>query len=78
MAWWPGGRGGRAAAAAAVGDVWVLNLLTWDTSRTGESWSRFGQLGFDRPGVPGWYVGHLLPGDHVTYADLSAHRGPAG
>jgi hypothetical protein len=114
--------------------VWVFNLLTWDTSRAGESWRRFGQFdlspvvssdlqllpfpwrvclraqggrvdlkiwlpdsepeppwtdpvhtrsatlprGFDRAGVPGWYVGHLLPGDHVTYADLSSHRGPAG
>ena len=33
---------------------------------------------FERPGVPGWYVGHLEPGDHVTYADLTdsaARRG---
>ncbi|WP_028653347.1 hypothetical protein [Nocardioides halotolerans] len=27
---------------------------------------------FQRPGVPGWYVGHLRPGDHVTYAGLTA------
>ncbi len=27
---------------------------------------------FEQPGVPGWYVGHLEPGDHVTYADLTA------
>jgi hypothetical protein len=27
---------------------------------------------FGKPGVPGWYVGHLKPGDHVTYADLSS------
>ena len=114
--------------------VWVFNLLTWDTRRTGDPWRSLGQFDlsavvssdlqllpfpwrvclraegrridfkiwlpdrepeppwtdpvhtrsatvprrFDRPGVPGWYVGHLQPGDHVTYADLSAHRGRAG
>ncbi len=26
---------------------------------------------FDKPGLPGWYVGHLQPGDHVTYTDLT-------
>ena len=27
---------------------------------------------FAEPGLPGWYVGHLQPGDHVTYSDLRA------
>jgi hypothetical protein len=27
---------------------------------------------FVRAGVPGWYVGHLQPGDTVTYADLTS------
>ena len=114
--------------------VWVFNLLTWDTRRTGDPWRSLGQFDlssvvssdlqllpfpwrvclraegrridfkiwlpdrepepawtdpvhtrsttvprrFDRPGVPGWYVGHLQPGDHVTYADLSTYRGRAG
>jgi len=31
---------------------------------------------FVRPGVPGWYVGHLQPGDHVTYSDLRTHSAP--
>jgi hypothetical protein len=26
---------------------------------------------FQQPGLPGWYVGHLRPGDHVSYADMS-------
>ena len=33
---------------------------------------------FSRPGVPGWYVGHLFPGDHVTYADLRTDPARAG
>ena len=33
---------------------------------------------FTRAGVPGWYVGHLRPGDHVTYADLRTYGGRAG
>ena len=108
--------------------VWVFNLVTWDTRRSGEPWRSFGQFDlspvvssnlrllpfpwrvclraqgsrvdfkiwlprrepepswtdpvhtrsatvphrFEGPGVPGWYVGHLRPGDHVTYADLQA------
>jgi hypothetical protein len=107
--------------------VWVFNLLTWDTRRTGEPWRTLAQFDmsavvsshlkllpfpwrvclraegrrvdfkvwlpgrerepswtdpvhtrsttvphrFERPGVPGWYVGHLEPGDHVTYADVT-------
>ncbi len=33
---------------------------------------------FGRPGLPGWYVGHLFPGDHVTYSDLRTHRARPG
>ena len=114
--------------------VWVFNLLTWDTHRSGTPWREFGQFDlspvvssdlrllpfpwrvclradgrrvdfkiwlpdrepeppwtdpvhtrsatvprpFDRPGLPGWYVGHLRPGDHVTYDDLRAHTRRAG
>jgi hypothetical protein len=112
--------------------VWVFNLLTWDTQRSGEAWRSLGQFDlspvvssdlqllpfpwrvclraegrrvdfkvwlpdreaepswddavhvrtatvprrFAQPGVPGWYVGHLQPGDHVTYANLTTR--PAG
>ena len=114
--------------------VWVFNLVTWDTRRSGEPWRSFGQFDlspvvssnlrllpfpwrvclraqgsrvdfkiwlprrepepswtdpvhtrsatvphrFEGPGVPGWYVGHLRPGDHVTYADLRASTLRAG
>jgi hypothetical protein len=114
--------------------VWVFNLLTWDTRRTGRAWRSFGQFdlsavvssdlrllpfpwrvclraqgrridvkiwlpdrepeppwddpvhtrsatvpqSFTRPGVPGWYVGHLQPGDHITYADLRTYGSLAG
>jgi hypothetical protein len=114
--------------------VWVFNLLTWDTHRSGDAWRSLGQFDLSpvvssdlqllpfpwrvclrvvgrridfkvwlpdrepeppwndpvhahstttpkrlvRPGVPGWYVGHLQPGDHVTYADLTAQRAPSG
>jgi hypothetical protein len=33
---------------------------------------------FERPGVPGWYVGHLEPGDQVTYADLTESAARTG
>jgi hypothetical protein len=114
--------------------VWVFNLLTWDTRRTGEPWRALAQFDmsavvsshlkllpfpwrvclraerhrvdfkvwlpgrgpeppwtdrahtrsttvghrFERPGVPGWYVGHLEPGDHVTYADLTESAARTG
>jgi hypothetical protein len=114
--------------------VWVFNLVTWDTHRTGEPWRSLAQFDmssvvsshllllafpwrvclravgrrvdfkvwlpghepepswtdavhtrsttvphrFERPGVPGWYVGHLEPGDHITYADLTSSGGRTG
>ena len=33
---------------------------------------------FARAGVPGWYVGHLRTGDHVTYADLRTNGDSSG
>jgi hypothetical protein len=108
--------------------VWVFNLLTWDSGRSGDPWRVIGQFDlsavvsphgrlvrfpwrvcmradgrriafkvwlpgrepepawsdpvharstavpshFDRSGLPGWYVGHLQPGDTVTYADVTS------
>ncbi len=116
------------------GYVWVFNLLTWDTHRSGDAWRSLGQFDlspvvssdlqllpfpwrvclraqgrrvdfkvwlpdrepeptwedpvhahsttmprrFVKPGLPGWYVGHLQPGDHVTYAELTARRTARG
>jgi hypothetical protein len=111
-----------------AGYVWVFNLLSWDTRRSGVPWLAIAQFDLSpvvtrhhrllpfpwrvclravdrrvdfkvwlparesepawsdpvhvrsarvaarltRPGVPGWYVGHLRPGDRVTYADTAA------
>jgi hypothetical protein len=37
-------------------------------------WTRVSHR-LDRPGVPGWYAGHLEPGDSVAYTDMTTTFG---
>jgi len=63
----------RAEGRAVGFKVWLPDREpepSWsDAEHTG--WARVTR-GFVRPGVPGWYVGHLLPGDKISYAAMTA------
>ena len=62
--------------ARVVGDtvslkVWPLKdpEPAWDDPKYGGSVTL--PAGWDQAGLPGWYVGHLEPGDSVGFTDLS-------
>jgi hypothetical protein len=62
--------------ARVVGDtvsfiVWPLKdpEPAWDDPKYGGSVTL--PAGWDQPGNPGWYVGHLEPGDSVGFTDLA-------
>jgi hypothetical protein len=62
--------------ARAVGDtvsfiVWPLRdpEPAWDDPRYGGSVTL--PAGWGQPGIPGWYVGHLEPGDSMDFTDLA-------
>jgi hypothetical protein len=56
-----------------------VDLVVWPEARDRPAWSDPDRTlhatlpaGWDAPGLPGWYVGHLVPGDETSYTDLVA------
>ncbi|WCO69056.1 hypothetical protein PO878_09995 [Iamia majanohamensis] len=61
--------------ARAVGDR--VDLVVWPEARDRPDWSDPARSlhatlppGWDAPGLPGWYVGHLVPDDQTSYTGL--------
>lgn len=73
--------------ARVVGDD--LSFIAWPTGDRPPRWSdptRSGHVrlpaGWDEPGLPGWYAGHLVPGGSMRFTDaatwdLGLHGGSA-
>jgi hypothetical protein len=62
--------------ARAVGDT--VSFIVWPTSQPKPAWNdaRYGgsvtlPAGWDQPGKPGWYIGHLKAGQRSSFADLT-------
>jgi hypothetical protein len=62
--------------ARVVGDT--LSFIVWPLTVPEPAWNdpRYGgsvrlPAGWGQPGIPGWYVGHLEPGDSVGFTDMT-------
>lgn len=62
--------------ARAVGST--LSFIVWPTTHAEPAWddARYGgsvtlPTGWSAAGKPGWYAGHLLPGESMVYDDLT-------
>jgi hypothetical protein len=62
--------------ARVVGNT--VSFIVWPTSQAEPAWddARYGgsvtlPAGWNQPGVPGWYVGHLRAGDRSIFRDLT-------
>jgi hypothetical protein len=58
-----------------IGDT--VDFLVWPTSQPQPAWGTAGAGGsttlpdgWDAPGIPGFYIGHLPAGDSVGYTDI--------
>jgi len=63
--------------ARVVGNT--VSFIVWPLTHAEPSWGDpdYGgsvtlPTGWDQPGFPGWYVGHLRPGESVGFADMSS------
>jgi hypothetical protein len=62
--------------ARVVGDT--VSFIVWPLRDPEPAWNdpKYGgsvtlPAGWSQPGIPGWYVGHLEPGDSVGFTDMS-------
>jgi hypothetical protein len=60
-----------------------IDLLVWPLAKPEPTWGdpTYGgsvalPAGWDEPGRPGWYAGHLHPGEHMGFADVTPVVGP--
>jgi hypothetical protein len=67
--------------ARVIGDQ--VSFVVWPTDRPQPTWGdpAYGGTttlpsGWDQPGIPGFYIGHLAPGESVGFTDISVQELP--